>query len=166
MNPRAVNPDEGQVAIPWAAAADGYAVGRLGARAMRWVEESLGESIDDVYRRIAEFVHSTGDLSMPVRVAAVILWAGLEHERRATGGDAHHGAYTLDDVDDIIEAEGIDDAFGYALALIQLSSVFRKRSEQLDAHAKAHGVASPMDPLKAAAIEAAVTAGNGTSQRH
>lgn len=167
-----VNPDEGQVAIP-SKRAGGHVVGRLGARAMRWVEEKTGKRIDTIYGDFAQlaataaaehkarqagrepvFVESPG---FAIGVASTVLWAAIEHERRVQ--KAPGPEFTLDDAEEIVDEIGIDDANSYALALIQLSLPFKKRTEQLEEAARQAGEESPLDPLR----RVAAGIGNGTS---
>lgn len=158
----AVNPSEGQVAIP---VGGGHVVGRLAARAMRWVEEATGRSIDDIYvdfaRRAALAERATranrgGDsvVGFPVTVACTVIWAAVEHERRHLGLPGPE--WTIEDTDAVVDAVGLDDAYSYALALIQLSAPFRKRTEEMDRLACEAGEASPLDELRR------VAAGTGT----
>jgi len=155
---RPVNPKEGQVAIP-TPRDPGYIVGRLGARAMVWVEEATGRALDDIYVDVTNRIAAAmrGDRStapvLPVRVAATILWAAIEHERRLQGAPGPE--YTIDDAYEIIEHVGLDETYQYALTLMQLSLPFRRRTAELEAAAAAAGEPSPVDPLRAAAMAAA-----------
>jgi hypothetical protein len=68
----------------------------------------------------------------------------------------------VDDAYELIEHVGLDDAYSYALSLMQLSLPFKKRTEALEQAAAAAGEPSPVDPLRAAAM-AAANAGTGNS---
>jgi hypothetical protein len=162
---RPVNPHEGQVAIP-SPRDPGYVIGRLGARAMVWVEQATGKPLDDIYvdvqRRIEAAMKGNTETPpvFPVSVTATVLWAAVEHERRLQGAPGPE--YTVDDAYELIEHVGLDDAYSYALSLMQLSLPFRKRTEALEQAAAAAGEPSPVDPLRAAAM-AAANAGTGNS---
>lgn len=159
-DPIPVNPLEGQVAIPWSRAG-GRVIGRLGARAMRWVEESVGKPIDDIYNDLAirsvaaQRAMKSGRaevgraVTFPVVVLSTLLWAAIEHERRKQGAPGPE--YTIDDADEIVEEIGIDDAVAYAMALIQLSMPFKSRMQAIDDAALAAGEESPLERLRAVA---------------
>lgn len=149
-----VNPHEGQVAIPYAHGDATHVVGCLGNRAMRWVEEAIGRTIDDVYfdamRRAA--LAEAGQPVAPtlsVTDSATVIWAAIEHHRRRS--KAPGPEFTIDDADEIVEQVGIDDASGYATTLIQLSRGYAARLKRLEEAAAAEGQPSPADPLRAAA---------------
>lgn len=158
----AVNPDEGQVAIPWPSAPGGYRVGCLSSRAIRWVEESTDLSIDQVYEGLMHYV-LTKRRTTSMTTAATVVWAGVEAERRRTK-TGHGREFTVDDVDDLVDREGIDRLYEYAVTLIQLSMPFRPRSDELDAHEKAAGRPSLVDPLKEMAVQAAKQGGHDSSE--
>lgn len=150
----AVNTHEGQVAIPLAGS---HVVGRLGARAMRWVEEVTGRTIDEIYtdfaRRAARAMRAQGtaqvaptSASFPVNVAVTVIWAAVEHERRLQGLPGPE--FTLDEADQVVEEHGLDDTYSIALALIQLSTPFRKRTEEIDRAAQEAGHESPLAELR------------------
>jgi len=144
MTAVAVNPLEGQVKIPLG---DTYVVGRLASRAMRWVEESTGKSIDDIYAnfvRRAQLAEKGGGVipGFPVAVAATVLWAAVEHERRHQGLPGPE--WTIDDADVVIDTVGLDDAYNLCVLLIQLSAPFKKRSEEIERAAEEAGEESPL----------------------
>jgi len=164
----AVNPNEGQVALPYSRADVGYVVGRLGARAMRWVEVELGRTIDDVWTGFVRKVQAAhlaveggaapdGGVTLPVAATSTVIWAGIEHERRLS--KAAGPEFTMDDADAIVDEVGLDNATGYALALIQLSMPFKKRTDALREAAAAAGADDPVGPLMAAAIAATLPEG-------
>lgn len=146
--PAPVNPDEGQVAIPFAKAATGRVIGRLSSRALRWIEEAAGKPLDQIYEEYARRL-TRGSQYLPVGTAAVVIWAGIENERRSTGGPGPE--WTIDDADEIIDQVGLDDAYGYALGLISLSLPFKQRMTEIDAFHAKKGLPSPVDPLRAVA---------------
>jgi hypothetical protein len=154
----AVNPHQGDFAIP--RSSGGYVVGRLSARAMVWVEEATGRKVDEIWQGyvvdIAQMGEGGGRPSMSVRDVAATLWAGIENYRRLERLPGPE--YTIDDGYDLVDDLGLDQAYGAALGLIQLSAPFRKRTDELDEMARAAGEPSPVDPLRAAAAAAA----NGT----
>jgi hypothetical protein len=165
--PVAVNPHEGQVAIPYRHGEATHVVGCLAARAIRWAEEALGQSLDDVYMAYMRRAYAAASAAeegidaasvalptVPMSTSATLVWAGIEHHRRITGGPGPE--YTIDDVDAITEQIGADDLAHYALILLQLSLPLRKRLDNIDAAARAAGGAVK-DPLMAAAR------GTGTS---
>lgn len=161
----AVNPHEGQVAIPYAKADGGVVVGRLGARAMRWVEEATGQTLDEIYADVIRRVEAQASGAatvggFPVAVVVTLLWAAIEHERRLSGGPGP--GFTIDDGDAIVEEIGLDSSYNYAITLIQLSTPFKKRAEALEEAAATAGIANPLDPLRAAA-SAALGTGTPTS---
>lgn len=151
--PIPVNPREGQVAIRWSRPTSGYVVGRLSSRSLCWVEEHLDKPIDEIYAEFQRRMVRTGDTIIPVRVAAAVIWAGIEAERRRQHGPLPE--YSIDDAYEIVDEVGLDDAAGYTLALIQLSLPFRKRAEEIEQAFAEAGEESPMDPLRAAAVAAA-----------
>lgn len=144
----AVNPNEGQVAIPYAKAPGGHAVGRLTTRAIRWIEETTGEPLDQIYEAFARRA-IRGSNYLPVSVASAVIWAGIENERRNLGNPLPE--YTIDDADEIVDQVGLDDSYAYALALIQLSLPFKARTKATQDYHREHGLPDPMDPLKAVA---------------
>lgn len=164
-----VNPLEGQVAVPYQRAASGWVVGCLTARAMTWVEQAVGRGLVDIWFEVQRRAHAAqhtpdGELpkeapSMPVGHTAAILWAAIEAHRRRAGLPGPE--YTVEDAEEIIDQVGLDDAAGYAVALITLSLPFRPQREQAQADAAKAGLPDPFAEVVAAAI--AATAGNGSA---
>lgn len=143
-----VNPNEGQVAIPYAKAPGGHVIGRLTTRAIRWIEETTGEPLDQIYESFARRA-MRGATYLPVGVASAVIWAGIENERRQLGGPLPE--YTIDDADDIVDQVGLDDAYAYALALISLSLPFKSRLDKMSEYHAEKGLEDPAVPLKAVA---------------
>lgn len=167
----AVNPLEGQVAIPYARAQSGWVVGCLTARAMTWVEQTLGESLVDIWwevqRRVAA-AQAVADGEMParapqmhVRQISAILWAAIEAHRRRAGLPGPE--YTREDADEIIDQVGLDDAAGYAAALISLSLPFRPQREAVQTEARKAGDPDPFAELLRMAAAAADGTGSSGS---
>lgn len=137
----AVNPHEGQVAIPHAG---GLVAGRLSARAMAWVEEATGKKIIDIW---GAFFARVGTL-LPVGDVATVLWAAMEDERRrqpATGAE-----FTIDDGYAIVDEIGLDEACARVFLLLSLSAALRKERGEIVDKAAEQGV-DVLDPLVAAA---------------
>lgn len=143
------NPDEGEVAIPWPSAPGGVIVGVLGARAIRWVEESLGEGLDHIWMRFNRSLEAGSAAGLRLAEASTIIWAAIEHQRRRTGQPATE--YTIDDVDDLVDRVGRDDVYSYAYNLMLWSTSGRARREAIEAEAAAAGQADALGELKALA---------------
>lgn len=159
--PAACNPDEGQVAIPWPSAPGGYVVGCLSTRAIRWVEEATGQSIDQVYEGLQHWVMAARRTTS-VTTAATVVWAAIEAERQRRRR-GHGREYTVDDVDGLVDRVGLEDVYMYATTLIALSMPMRPRSDEMEAHRAARGEPSLVDPLKAVATHAIPLDGENSS---
>src|SRR5690606_21523813 len=140
----AVNPLEGEVAI--ATPDGGVVVGRLSNRAIRWVEETLGKSFDELSDAVSLAALGKAQ-GLSVRETTVVIWAAVEDHRRRSGASGPE--VTIDDVDEIVEALGIDLAYQRAAVLMMLAC--QSRLEPIRARAKAAGEPDPVDPLLAAA---------------
>lgn len=165
-----VNPLEGEVAIPVRREASGWAVGCLTARAMAWVEQTVGKAVPDIYaelqRRVAALQAAAADGSpppvgstLPVGEMAALLWAALEAGRRRANRPGPE--FTIDDAYEVLDDVGLDDAAGYCVSLLSLSLAFRPQREAVQRAAEEAGEPDPFVEVIAAAT-AATTGTPGT----
>lgn len=148
----AVNPTQGQVAIPYTHGDATHVVGCLGSRAIRWAEQALGRGIDDVYMEflVASVAATEGGSlgTISVSCSSTLIWAGIEHHRRKIGGPLPE--YSIDDADEIVEQIGVDQASLIAVTLLQLSLPFKPRLDRIETEMQKEGK-SAVDPLMAVA---------------
>ncbi|MDZ7732197.1 MAG: hypothetical protein U5R31_03015 [Acidimicrobiia bacterium] len=156
--PAPANPDQGEVAIPWSrqhdASTSGYVVGCLGARAIRWVEESTGRGIDQIWMGFQRSMEAGSMAGIRLSDATTIVWASIEHHRRRRGAPGPE--FTIDDADEIADEIGRDDFYAVAWNLMYWSISGRKRREQIESEAEAAGKEAELGELRA------VAAGTGT----
>lgn len=160
MSAAPANPDQGEVAIPWSRQHNpqqptSHVVGVLGARAVRWVEEATGRTIDQIWLGFSRSMEAESFAGIRYTDAAAIVWASIEHHRRRSGAPGPE--FALDDADEICDELGRDDFYAVAWNLMYWSLSGAKRREQIEAEARAAGKEEELGELKA------VAAGTGTA---
>lgn len=148
------NPDEGEVAIPWTRQPGGYVVGVLGARAIRWVEETTGRGLDQIWVGFSRSFEAGSPAGLRIGDAAAIVWAAIEHHRRRSGAPGPE--FTIDDADEICDEVGRQDFYAIAYNLMLWSTSGRSYRDEITKAAEAAGQSDALGELKALA------AGTGT----
>lgn len=153
------NPDEGQVAIPWSRGPargrrgngeeTNVVVGCLGARAIRWVEETTGKGLDQIWIGVTRSIESGSAAGLRLSDSAVIIWASIEHHRRRSGAPGPE--YTVEDADEILEELGSDDFYGIAYNLMYWSAANRRKRAKIEEAAREAGREEGLGELRALA---------------
>ncbi len=149
-----VNPDQGEVAIPWSRqhdprVASTHVVGVLGARAIRWVEEATGRGIDQIFVGFTRSMEAESFAGVSLREAAAIVWAAIEHHRRKRGAPGPE--FTIDDADEICDEIGRQNFYAVAWHLMFWSVSSRQQRDRMEAEAREMGEADPLGELRAVA---------------